>query len=211
LFLHARSPSSSFRAVRSPIAEALLTRTGVRCLTFPLVLATTWLAAAAARSAGPVVGWVDDWGRQLRIPAAVGVRGATAIATGEYASCAIQAGSGVVVCWGDDTFGQATPSASVDGTAGTAAAITAGGYYACAIQAGTGAVVCWGDPSNGQTTPPASVDGSLGAATAIAAGDDFTLAIVPEPAGGALDWAALGILLALGHWRSPRGRVARRP
>ena len=60
-------------------------------------------------------------------------------------SCAIQAGTGAVVCWGDNCSGQATPPASVNGTAGTASAIAAGAVHSCAIQAGTGAVVCWGD------------------------------------------------------------------
>jgi hypothetical protein len=133
------------------------------------------------------------------------------LATAGLAAGTAEAG-GPVVGWGDNYHGQATPPALVAASgAGTAIAIAVGGRHGCAIQAGSGAVVCWGDDSYGEATPPAIVNGSLGRATAIAAGDDFTLAIVPEPAGGALDWAALGILLALGHWRSPRGRVARRP
>jgi hypothetical protein len=66
---------------------------------------------------------------------------ATAIAAGGYHSCAIQAGSGAVVCWGS-TFGplgggdstrQATPPPSVDGTTGVASAIAAGAYHTLAI------------------------------------------------------------------------------
>ncbi len=35
---------------------------------------------------------------------------ATAIAAGGlYHSCAIQAGTGNVVCWGDNSYGEATP------------------------------------------------------------------------------------------------------
>jgi hypothetical protein len=58
---------------------------------------------------------------------------ATAIAAGYYHSCAIQAGSDAVVCWGSNFSGQATPPPSVDGTAGTASAISAGTYHTLAI------------------------------------------------------------------------------
>src|SRR5262249_56564345 len=56
---------------------------------------------------------------------------AAAIAAGYEHSCAIQAGTGAVVCWGNNDFGQATPPSSVDGTAGTASAIAAGGAEFC--------------------------------------------------------------------------------
>ena len=52
---------------------------------------------------------------------------ASAIAAGFQHSCAIQAGTGAVVCWGADSFGQASAPASVDGTMGSATAIAAGG------------------------------------------------------------------------------------
>ena len=48
-------------------------------------------------------------------------------------SCAIQAGSGAVVRWGSHDWLQATPPASVNGTAGAASAIAAGGNYTLAI------------------------------------------------------------------------------
>ncbi len=102
---------------------------------------------------------------------------ASAITAGWFHSCAIQAASGAVVCWGNVGDGQAMPPPSVDGTAGTATAIAAGFLHSCAIQAGTGAVVCWGNNAEGQATPPPSVDGTAGAATAIAAGGSHTLAI----------------------------------
>jgi hypothetical protein len=74
-------------------------RTGVSVLV-PLAL----FLAAAARADGPVVGWGE-------IPAAVnGTSGtATAVAAGVRHSCAIQGGTGAVVCWGDDVSGQASP------------------------------------------------------------------------------------------------------
>jgi hypothetical protein len=99
---------------------------------------------------------------------------ATTIAAGNHHSCAIQAGSGAVVCWGRNSSWQARPPASVDGTSGTATAIAAGYYHSCAIQAGSGAVVCWG---GGVSAPPPSVDGTAGTATAIAAGAAHSCAI----------------------------------
>jgi hypothetical protein len=111
------------------------------------------LAHSCAIRAG--TGAVVCWGRNLEgqatPPASVnGTAGtASAIAAGggdresffPGHSCAIQGGSGAVVCWGDNDVGQATPPPAVDGTAGTATAIAAGESYTCAIQAGTGAVV----------------------------------------------------------------------
>src|SRR5262249_60197031 len=95
-------------------------------------------------------------------------------------TCAIQAETGAVVCWGRNADGQSTPPASVDGTSGTASAIAAGFAHSCAIQAGTGAVVCWGRNVDGQATPPASVDGPAGTARAISPGS-FHPAAIPAP------------------------------
>jgi hypothetical protein len=43
-------------------------------------------------------------------------------------------GTGIVVCWGSDNNGQASPTASVDGTSGTASAVAAGGFHSLAIK-----------------------------------------------------------------------------
>src|SRR5262245_33835343 len=126
------------------------------------------LAASAARGAGPVVAWGAGAFPKIR---------ASAIAQGRTHSCAIQADSGAVVCWGGNVSGEATPPPSVDGTAGTASAIAAGGGHSCAIQAGSGAVVCWGSDGYGQATRPPSVDGTVGTASAIAAGGGHSCAI----------------------------------
>jgi len=156
--------------------DALMSFRVIRGAVLTVALATAWLAAGAARSAGPVVGWGDNSFDQ-------NLGTATAIAAGSYHSCAIQAGTGRVVCWGSNYDvsniyqGQATPPAAVDGKLGTASAITAGGYHSCAIQAGTGHVVCWGNNSGGQATPPPSVDGTAGTATAIAAGYSHSCAV----------------------------------
>ena len=89
--------------------------------------AASALLVSTASGAGPVVGWGAD--RPL------GTDAASAIAAGHSHSCAIQAGSGAVVCWGSNFDGQASPPASVNGTSGTASAIAAGSYYTLAIAA----------------------------------------------------------------------------
>jgi hypothetical protein len=63
----------------------------------------------------------------LRGPAA-----ASAIAAAS-ASCAIQARTGAVVCWGLNDDGQASPPPSDDGTTRTASAIAAGANFTLAI------------------------------------------------------------------------------
>ena len=97
-------------------------------------------------------------------------------------SCAIQAGTGNVVCWGDNGWGEAAPPDTVNGVSGTATDIAAGGSvfevgHSCAIQAATGNVVCWGGNDDGQTTPPDAVNGVSGTATDIAAGGFHSCAI----------------------------------
>src|SRR5262245_41473326 len=83
------------------------------------------MAAGAARGAGPVVGWGSDASGQATPPPSVdGTSGtATGISAGPYDSCAIQAGTGAVVCWG---LISVTPPPSVDGTGGTASAVALG-------------------------------------------------------------------------------------
>jgi len=100
----------------------------------PTVLFCLTLTGAAddAASGGPVVGWGE-----VPVPDAVnGVSGtATDVSVGELHRCAIQAGTGSVVCWGDNSRGQATPPDAVNGVSGTATDIAAGGFHALAIAA----------------------------------------------------------------------------
>ena len=160
-----------------------------------LCLTLTGVADAGA-SSGPVVGWGS--GVDHRPPA-------TDIAAGGGHSCAIQAGTGDVVCWGSNTYDQATPPDAVNGISGTATDIAAGDFHSCAIQAGTGNVVCWGWDYSGQATPPDAVNGVLGTATNIAAGGYHTLAIVAAPEPSALTALESGIaMLALLYRRRRR-------
>jgi len=137
-----------------------------------IVLAALTLAVSAGGAgadSGPVVGWGSG---DFRPPPAVdGTAGTgSAIAAGYTHSCAIQAGTGAVVCWGSIEYGDITPPSAVDGTEGTAFAIAASTWHSCAIQAGTGAVVCWGVDFG--FTPPPAVDGTAGSASAISVGGD---------------------------------------
>ena len=82
-------------------------------------------------SGGPVVAWGFD-----PVPDAVnGIAGtASDIAPGGFHSCAIQAGTGSVVCWGNDRWGLATtPPDAVNGVSGTATDIAAGFWHSLAI------------------------------------------------------------------------------
>jgi alpha-tubulin suppressor-like RCC1 family protein len=128
---------------------------------------------------------------------------ASAIAAGYLSSCAIQAGSGAVVCWGWAGYDATTPPDSVNGTSGTASAIAAGYLHGCAIQAGSGAVVCWGWNDDGQATPPDSVNGTSGIASAISVGSEHTLAIrsafiVPALSSDTSRYGLAALLLLLG-------------
>lgn len=91
------------------------------------------------------------------------------------------------VCWGANTYEQASPPPSVNGTSGSALAISAGEFHGCAIPARTRAVVCWGGLSSVHVTPPAVLDGVQGQAGAIAAGAVHTLAIRTDECSNGLD------------------------
>ena len=76
------------------------------------------------------------------------------IDTGDVHTCGMR-NTGQVECWGDDRFGQSTPSA------GTFASISTGGFHTCGMR-NTGQVECWGDDNFGQSTPPAGTFASVG-------------------------------------------------
>ena len=118
---------------------------------------------------------------------AVAGSAASAIATGNFHTCAIVTG-GTVECWGNNADGQLGDGTNTDssrpvavvGLGSTATAITTGDDFSCALLTG-GTVECWGDNDarelgNGSSTPsptPVAVSG-LSGVTAIAAGDFHT-------------------------------------
>ncbi len=125
--------------------------------------------------------------------------GVTAIAAGDYHTCAVVRG-GDVACWGYNAGGQlgdgtttsrSTPVA-VRGLRGRAVSVAAGAGHTCALMA-TGAVMCWGANGEGElgdgTTsvrPGAVSVAGLTGATAITAGSYHTCAVVDE--GGLRCW-----------------------
>ena len=72
------------------------------------------------------------WSWSDSIPPSLGT--AIAIAAGDKEECAIQAGTGIVVCWGDPSgYLSQPPPPSVDGTDGTAIDISAGEFHTLAL------------------------------------------------------------------------------
>lgn len=128
--------------------------------------------------------------------------GATAIAAGEFHSCAVA--NGEVWCWGSNTggrlgigttSGQSTVAVLTPGAGPGAMAVVIGDAHSCAVA--DGGVKCWGANGNGQLgvgegdttlrSSPAPVAGlGVGAGvTAIAAGGNGTCAVVD---GGVRCW-----------------------
>ena len=66
--------------------------------------------------------------------------------------------NGSVACWGNDSYGQATPPA------GPFLSVSAGFQHACGVKE-DGAAACWGNDSYGQATPPAGPFLSVSAGT----------------------------------------------
>jgi hypothetical protein len=97
----------------------------------------------------------------------------TAIAAGDRYSVALTA-DGTITAWGDNSEGQATVPASLDGKRVTAIA-TGLGSHSLALTA-DGTITAWGENSMGQTTVPASLDGRT--VTAISAGRGLSMALV---------------------------------
>ncbi len=126
-------------------------------------------------------GTVAEWGATSgALPA---IAQATAIAAGNLHGLALLE-SGVVVGWGDDTFGQASvPSL------GKVIAIAAGGYHSVALES-DGTVVAWGSNLYGQT----AFSKAMGPAKAIAAGGVHSVALLHDGSLVVVGFKAWGLL-----------------
>jgi alpha-tubulin suppressor-like RCC1 family protein len=111
-----------------------------------------------------VLAWGDNSVGQCSVPQGLG--GVRAIAAGRNHSLALRT-NGIVVGWGFNTYGQASPP-----LLSNAVAIAAGYLHSAALLS-NGTVVVWGDNTFGQ----ANVSGGLTNAVALAAGDFHTLAL----------------------------------
>jgi alpha-tubulin suppressor-like RCC1 family protein len=134
------------------------------------------LGDGSSKDRRPVPGPVDGLGAGA---------GATAVASGQEATCAVA--KGAVSCWGlfgETNYGVFTP-VPVAGLQSGVSLITAGCYHFCALVGG--AVRCWGQNPHGQLgdgtlktnwTNPVRVVGLDSGVTAIAAGCTFSCAVV---------------------------------
>ena len=121
---------------------------------------------------------------------------ATSLAAGERHTCAILdddgnvSNGGPVKCWGDNRYGQSSPSLGnkPDGSVYMATSLAAGWYHTCAIldddgdRSNGGPVKCWGDNRYGQSSPSLGnkPDGSVYMATSLALGEENTCVILDD-------------------------------
>ena len=148
-----------------------------RAFVYHSAMVSAWNLMVDGLGLDPSIVWVP-WHQATPPDEVNGVLGtASEIAAAQEYSCAIQAETGNVVCWGWNYYGQTMPPDSVNGVSGTASELATGDLNSCAIQEGTGNVVCWGYDSTGTNNPPDSVNGVSGTATAVAVGRAYACAI----------------------------------
>ncbi len=73
-----------------------------------------------------------------------------AVDSGSYHTCAIESGTNLVHCWGDENGRDELKPPSGDLQYRQ---ISAGDFHTCAVQT-NGDIQCWGQNSNGESTPP---------------------------------------------------------
>jgi hypothetical protein len=73
--------------------------------------------------------------------------GFEAVTAGFNHACAIRSGDGTLVCWGDDTFGEASPPP------GAFASVSAGYEFTCGVRRDH-ALLCWGANAQDEWKPP---------------------------------------------------------
>lgn len=129
----------------------------------------------ALRADGEAECWGSRWIDQYT-PPPPWIPGApySDIAVGGQHTCALRAGDGSVLCWGDNRWGQA------EAPDGSYTAIVAGRWHTCALRA-DGEIACWGDGpyQNRYTDPPRGAPRRPppGPYAAITAGEAFTCAL----------------------------------
>lgn len=94
------------------------------------------------------------------------------VAAGGEHSCSLDS-AGFMVCWGDDSYGQAPAPSS------TYVDVATGQAHTCAVST-AGELDCWGDDSSGQASPPA------GSYVSVSAGWDHSCAL--DTAGSIQCW-----------------------
>jgi alpha-tubulin suppressor-like RCC1 family protein len=102
-----------------------------------------------------------------------------AIAAGKAHSLALK-NDGIVIAWGDNSYGQSTIPSDLNGVT----AIAAGFSHSLALKE-DGTVIAWGDNSDGQST----VLSDLSDVTAIAVGGNHSLALKSD--GTVIAWGAI--------------------
>ena len=109
-----------------------------------LALLATVLVTAEPVTAGETQPWID-FPQETDLPASNEPR-FQQVSAGENHTCGVKA-DGTVACWGENSYGAATPPA------GTFHQVTAGWDHTCGVKT-DGTVACWGDNDYGKATPP---------------------------------------------------------